>query len=63
MNWGSKVREYRETMLLTQKELAVVLGVGVASVARWENGYYEPTTKVKRKIKFLLSQANIKMEG
>lgn len=49
-------------MLLTQKELAVVLGVGVASVARWENGYYEPTTKVKRKIKFLLSQANIKLE-
>lgn len=62
MDWGRKVREYREKMLLTQKELAVILGVGTASVARWENGYYEPTIRIKRKIKFLLQDSGISLE-
>lgn len=62
MDWGRKVREYRGKMLLTQKELAVILGVGTASIARWENGYYEPTIKMKRRIKFLLLEQGIKLE-
>lgn len=47
-------------MLLTQKELAVILGVGFPSVTRWGNGYYEPTIRIKRKIRFLLKDAGIK---
>ncbi|MDY0139020.1 MAG: helix-turn-helix transcriptional regulator [Candidatus Izemoplasmatales bacterium] len=62
MDWGSKVKEYREKYLFTQQEMADILKVGVASVARWENGYCQPTTKVKRKIKYLLLDGGIKLE-
>ena len=63
MNCGNKVVEYRGKILLIQKELEVILNVGVASAVRWGNGYYEPTIKVKRRIKTLLLEAGIKVDN
>ena len=40
----------RNTLIMSQGELAKYLGVSFASVNRWENGHHEPTIKVKRKI-------------
>lgn len=44
------VKKLREKMLVTQEELAEILGVSFASVNRYENGKTIPTMKVKRKI-------------
>lgn len=40
----------RNLLIMTQEEFAILLGVSYASVNRWERGYHEPTTKIKRKI-------------
>ena len=44
------VKKLREKMLVTQQEMAEILGVSFASVNRYENGKTVPTMKVKRKI-------------
>ncbi|MBN1904594.1 MAG: type II toxin-antitoxin system MqsA family antitoxin [Deltaproteobacteria bacterium] len=35
---GAEIREQRESLSLTQQELAKRTGVGIASIKRWENG-------------------------
>ena len=59
MNWSSSIKELRKKMQLSQEELAKELGVSFASVNRYENGRFEPTIKVKRKIKALLVKYNV----
>lgn len=51
MNYKEKIKELRKKLLLTQTEFADLLGVSLASVARWELGENEPTMKMKRKLK------------
>lgn len=63
MNWQKIIKNLREKLIITQAELAVILGVSFASVNRWETGRYEPTTKVKRKIKELCEKNNISLES
>ena len=62
MNYAKKIKEYREKVLITQQELAKMLGVGIANVSRWEQGHYEPTMETKRKLKKLFDEAGIKEE-
>lgn len=62
MNYSVVIKVLREKLLLTQQELADLLGVSYVSVNRWENGVHEPTMKVKRKIKDLLIKNNISIE-
>jgi putative transcriptional regulator len=57
------VKELREKLILTQEELAKLLGVSFASVNRWENGHCDPTTKVKRKIVDLCKKNKISIGG
>ena len=59
MNYSIKIKEYREKELLTQKQLAKKLGVGVVNVSRWEQGHFEPTMETKRKLKELFREAGI----
>lgn len=59
MNYAIKIKEYREKELLTQKQLAKKLGVGVVNVSRWEQGHFEPTMKTKRKLKELFRETGI----
>ena len=47
------IKELRKRMLVSQVELANILGVSFASVNRWENGLHEPTIKAKRKLREL----------
>ena len=61
MNWSKIIRDLRNKMLLSQTELADLLGVSFASINRWENGHNEPTIKIKRKIKELCQRENIRM--
>lgn len=47
MNYKRLVKDLRDTLIITQEELAVLLGVSYASINRWETGKHEPTTKIK----------------
>lgn len=62
MNYPKMLKKYREKVLLTQTELAKELGVSFASVNRWENGQFEPTMKIKRKLRDLFKEAGIEEE-
>lgn len=59
MNYAKKIKQYRDRELLTQQQLAKMLGVGVVNVSRWERGHYEPTLKTKRKLKVLFDKAGM----
>lgn len=55
------VKNLREKMLVTQEELAEILGVSFASVNRYENGKTVPTMKVKRKIVELCKKNKVEL--
>ena len=59
MSYSKILKSYRQKHLLTQKELAKLLGVSFASVNRWENSKFEPTMRIKRKIRDLLKEDEI----
>ncbi|MCI9652844.1 MAG: helix-turn-helix transcriptional regulator [Acholeplasmatales bacterium] len=63
MKWSDAIKELRNKLLITQVELAELLGVSYASVNRYENGVYEPTMKIKRKLKIMFEENRISMEG
>ena len=63
MNYKKLVLEFRNKMILTQTELAEILGVSYVSINKWGNGKYNPTTKVKRKIVALCKENNIELES
>jgi len=62
INFAEKIKEYRERKLLTQTELAKILGVGMVSISRWESGKHEPTMTMKRKLKELFIEAGMNIE-
>lgn len=61
MNYQELVKEIRKKLIITQEELAVILGVSFASINRWENGKHEPTIKIRRKIVEICKANNIDM--
>ena len=63
MNWSKIIKELRNKLLLTQTEMGELLGVSFATINRWENDHYEPTIKVKRKIKELCEKNNLSFES
>ena len=63
MKWSDIIRNLRNKMLLSQTELANLLGVSFASINRWENGHNEPTIKIKRKIKELCDRENLDIDS
>ena len=62
MNYKRLVKELREKLIITQEELAQLLGVSFASINRWETGKHEPTIKVKRKIVDLCIKNGVDLE-
>ncbi len=54
------IKALRDKLMLSQVEFAQLLGVSFATVNRWETGKHEPTIKIKRKIKALLREYDIK---
>lgn len=49
-DYKALVKKLRKKMIITQEEMAKLLGLSFASVNRYENGKTIPTMKVKRKI-------------
>jgi len=62
MDYQKIVKQLRTKLILSQEELAKLLGVSFASINRWETGKHEPTIKVKRKIVALCKENNISLE-
>lgn len=62
MDYSVLSKSLREKLIITQQELAKMLGVSFVSVNRWENGHNEPTTKAKRKLMQLLKENNIEVK-
>ena len=63
MNYPEIIKKLREKLLVTQTELAELLGCSFSSVNRWEKGHHEPTMKAKRKIMQLCRENNIEVDG
>ena len=59
MKYDVAIKKLREKMIVSQKELSEILGVSLITVNRWENGKYEPTIKMKRKLNALFIENNI----
>lgn len=51
---GSSLKQKRETMLLSQKDLADLLGVSVTTISNWERGIKQPTLRHQRHLKAIL---------
>ena len=49
------IKQWRDSRKLTQQQLADLLNVGVASVARWEGGTAEPTGPAKAILEALMT--------
>lgn len=62
MNYPEIIKKLRAKLLVTQTELAELLGCSFSSVNRWERGHYQPTIKVKRKILQLCKENKIEVE-
>ncbi|OPZ23501.1 MAG: transcriptional repressor DicA [bacterium ADurb.BinA186] len=61
MAYAELVKELRESLTLSQAEMAELLGVTFATVNRWENGHHEPTIKQRRAIKQLCQKNGVKI--
>lgn len=59
MSYKDSIYLLRQKLCITQVELAQLLNVGVASVSRWEQGHFEPTMKIKRKLKAFFKETGI----
>ena len=62
LDYASAIINLRIKLNLSQTAMAELLGVSLTSVNRWENGKYEPTKLVKKKIELLCIENNIQME-
>ena len=59
MDYSRNIKLLRDKLIISQEELAELLGVSFSSVNRWERGHYEPTIKVKRKLHKLFVENGI----
>lgn len=62
-DYSKVIKELRSKMTLSQVEFAQLLGVSFASVNRCETGKHEPTIKIKRKIKALMREYDVKADA
>lgn len=62
MEYKDAIKELRKRMLVSQSELAEILGVSFATVNRWEQGLHQPTFAAKRKLKKLFDKNKINLE-
>ena len=62
MDYTACLKALREKLLISQTEMAEMLGASFATVNRLENGHHEPSLKTKRKIRDLCKKYKVKME-
>lgn len=59
MTYAEKIRQSRETLLMTQGEFATELGVNSITVCRWETGKTEPSIKAKKAFRNLCERKGL----
>lgn len=59
MDYSKLIKSLRDKLVMSQTEMAELLGFSYVSVNRWENKKHEPTIKAKRKILALCKEYNI----
>ena len=59
MTYAEKIKQSRETLLMTQSELANELGVNSITVCRWETGKTKPSIKAKKAFRDLCERNGI----
>lgn len=62
MSYKDAIKKLRKRLLMTQTEFAQFLGVSFATINRWEQGMFEPTMKLKRKLAPLFRENEIEVE-
>ena len=61
-DYSKAIKELREKMLLSQKwNLLSYLEFLLRRINRWENGQHEPTIKIKRKLRSLFKEYDVKV--
>lgn len=59
MTFANKVKHVRATLLVSQTELAKMIGVSFPTINRWENGKLEPTFLNEKKFEAFCKNNNI----
>ena len=59
MNYSKLIKTIRESLFLTQRELAEVLNVSYETINRWERNKFNPSMKQKKKIVEFCQKNNI----
>ena len=59
MNYPEKIKAVRESLLVTQEELANELGVTSITICRWEKGKVEPSIKAKKAFRDLCERKGL----
>ena len=63
MTYAEAVKKLRTTLILSQTELANLLGVSFQTVNRWERGTHQPTIKAKRKLASYFKKHKIEVDA
>lgn len=59
INYAELLKQYREKMFLSQRDLADELGVSYVTINRWETGKFDPTIKMKKKLYALFAEKGL----
>ena len=62
MDYAKLIKRVRDKLILSQTELAIMLGVSFTTISRWEQGVHDPTIKMKRKISEFCKKNKISLE-
>ena len=62
MTYAEKIKAVRESLLVTQEELAKELGVTPITICRWETGKVEPSIKAKKAFRDLCEKKGLTFE-
>ena len=58
--YPQKIKKLREKMIMSQEELAALLGTNKVTISRWENGKFEPNYKYKKLLNELFIKHGIR---
>jgi DNA-binding transcriptional regulator YiaG len=62
-DYSSLIKKIREQLLVSQTELAQMLGVSFATVNRWEKSHHQPNYLQRRKIQSICRKHKIPFEN
>lgn len=62
MNYPELIKSLRQNLIISQSELAEILGTNKVTISRWENGKFVPNYKYRRKLQELFIEHVLKGE-